>query len=532
MRSFTASSATSGWIPAPSAEPITAPSAEPIATLAAEPIATLAAEPIATLAAEPIATLAAEPILRRRLRTSLADFARLSLAAEGRAPARHHLALIAALEDVAAGDCDRLMVLMPPGSAKSTYASVLFPPWWLARHPASDVIAASHTAELATHFGRRAREQVLAHGGRLGLALMADQRAAGRWETRGGGAANALGRYFATGVRGPVVGRRADLVLIDDPVKSQAEADSAAQRDAVWDWYRSDLLTRLKPGGRVVLVMTRWHEDDLGGRLLALQGDEWRCLRLPALAEPGDPLGRAEGEALWPDWEDRPALLRKREALGARAFAALFQQSPRPPQGAFFHPERIGLLAAAPETVSGRPPGNRVVRAWDLAATPKRADNNPDWTVGLKLLRDEAGRFIVLDIVRLRGSPLQVEQALLATARADGDVFQCFPRDPGQAGVFQQGHIGRLLAGFGFGFSPERGAKAIRAAPVAAQMEAGNLAMVRADWNAAFIDELRSFPDGTHDDQADALSRAFTWLAAAPPPAAPRPVPVAGWMGR
>jgi len=464
--------------------------------------------------------------LRRRVRASLAEWCRLALSAEGRQPARHHLALVSALEDVAAGRCDRLMVLMPPGSAKSTYASVLFPPWWFARHPASEVIAASHTAELAWHFGRRARNLLAEHGPRLGLGLAADARAAGRWEVRRHRRArHQVGHYLAAGVDGPIIGRRADLALIDDPVKSAAGAASQGQRDAVWDWYRTDLLTRLKPGGRVVLVMTRWHEDDLGGRLLALQKDEWRCLRLPALAEVDDPLGRREGEALWPEWEDRAALLRKRDNLGARAFAALFQQTPRPDEGAFFQPARLGMLAHAPDTGSGR-----TVRAWDLAATPKRADNNPDWTVGLKLHRDEAGRFIVLDIVRLRGSPLDVEQALLATARADGDVLQYLPKDPGQAGVYQSSQLGRLLAGFTFDFSPERGAKAVRAAPVAAQMEAGNVALVRADWNAAFVEELRGFPDGTNDDQVDALSRAFAWLTQSR--AAQAQLLQLGWMGR
>lgn len=470
--------------------------------------------------------------LRRTIRTSLTDWAALALAANAQQPAAHHRLLLDALTDVTEGRTDRLMVLMPPGSAKSTYASVVFPPWFLARHPHAEIIAASHTADLAEHFGRRARDLAKTHEKRLGLRLAPDARAAGRWEVlTPSDKTGQRGRYWAAGVRGPIIGRRADLALIDDPVKSQAEAESATIRDATWDWYRTDLLSRLKPGGRVVLIMTRWHEDDLGGRLLASQGDEWRCLRLPALAEANDPLHRPEGAALWPDWEDRAALERKRTSMGARRFAALFQQNPRPPEGALFTPARITLLGAAPDTASGRPPGNQVVRAWDLAATPKRADNNPDWTVGLKLLRDEAGRFIVLDIVRLRGSPHEVELLVQATARADGDVFQYFPKDPGQAPGFQEAQFARLLAGFRFGFSPERGQKTARAAPVAAQIEAGNLAAVRADWNAAFLEELRGFPDGGHDDQVDSLSRAFAWLVMERV-AAPARMVATGWIAR
>ena len=464
---------------------------------------------------------------RWAIRTSLTTWAERALQADRQKPATHHRLLLDALTDVTEGRTDRLLVLMPPGSAKSTYASVIFPPWFLARHPGAEIIAASHTASLADDFSRRARDLLTTHQHRLGLRLVSDARAAERWEVLSPShPTGQRGRYWAAGVRGPIIGRRADLALIDDPVKSQAEAESPAIRDATWNWYRTDLLSRLKPGGRIVLIMTRWHEDDLGGRLLASQGEEWRCLRLPALAEPGDPMGRAVGDALWPAWEDRAALERKRASLGARSFAAMFQQDPRPPGGALFSPARIALLGSAPDTASGR-----LVRAWDLAATPKRADNNPDWTVGLKLLRDEAGRFIVLDIVRLRGSPHEVELLVQATARADGDVFQYFPRDPGQAPGYQQALFARLLAGFRFDFSPERGSKTARAAPVAAQVEAGNLSLVRADWNAAFLEELRGFPDGGHDDQVDALSRAVAWLVMDRKAAPARSVAV-GWLGR
>ena len=442
------------------------------------------------------------------IRQSLAAWATLALRPEGHEPAQHHRILIQALEDVGAGRCDRLMVLMPPGSAKSTYASVIFPAWWFTGNPRSEIIAASHTASLAEHFGRRVRNLIAAHSTELELRLAADHRAAGRWEVRSLRAEHedACGSYFAAGVRGPIIGRRADLAIIDDPVKSQAEADSALLREATWNWYRADLLTRLKPRGRVVLIMTRWHEDDLGGRLLASQPEEWRCLRLPALAEADDPLGRPPGAALWPEWEDAAALERKRSSIGTRAFSALFQQNPRPAEGGMFRADRV-FNRAMPDL-----DGGRTVRAWDLAGTEKRSGNDPDWTVGLKLHRGADGHFCVLDVVRLRGGPHAVEQAITATARADGAVFQSFPRDPGQAAGFQERYFAGFLAGTGFGFSPERGSKTQRASPAAAQTEAGNLSLVRASWNAAFLDELRGFPDGGHDDQVDALSRAFAWL--------------------
>jgi hypothetical protein len=188
--------------------------------------------------------------------------------------------LLKELERLARGEIDRLMILMPPGSAKSTYASMIFPAWWFVQHPGSAVIAASHTGDLALHFGRAVRNLIAEHESRLGYTLAQGNRAAGRWQI------SSKGQYFATGVRGPVAGRRADLIIIDDPIKSQAEADSAMLRDHIWNWYRSDLTTRLKPGGRIVLIMTRWHEDDLGGRSQAspASGKFYACPRSPKMA--------------------------------------------------------------------------------------------------------------------------------------------------------------------------------------------------------------------------------------------------------
>ncbi|HEY0181245.1 MAG TPA: terminase family protein [Rhodopila sp.] len=252
----------------------------------------------------------------------------------GQEPARHHNLLIRELEAIASGENDRLMVFLPPGSAKSTYVSDLFPPWWFCRHPRSTVIAASHTAALAQSFGRRTRNRVSSNVNVLGYGLRRESTAARNWLTTAGG------EYIAIGVRGSITGRRADLGIIDDPVKSQIEAESSVNREAILEWYRSDFYTRLKPGGRIILVMTRWHEEDLGGTLLNEMeqgGDQWRVLKLPALAvDADDPLGRAVGAPLWPEWEDAEAIARKRRALGERQFGALFQQDPRPKGTSFF----------------------------------------------------------------------------------------------------------------------------------------------------------------------------------------------------
>ncbi len=439
---------------------------------------------------------------------SLHAWAEKVLAPSGFIPAAHHTLLLNELELIAEGRSDRLMVLMPPGSAKSTYVSLLFPVWWFLRHPSSSIIATSHTSDLAGHFGRQVRNLITEHSETLGYGVASDARAANRWDT------TRRGSYFAVGVRGPITGRRADLAIIDDPVKSQAEADSATLRDHVWNWYRADLATRLRPHGRVVLVMTRWHEDDLGGRLIEQDSGQWRTIRLPALAEPNDPLGRSSGEPLWPSWEDAEALARKRETVGTRVWASLFQQTPTPPGGSLFDVNSLSVVDRVAQA------GEQTVRAWDLAATAEQGSNDPDWTVGVKLQRDAAGKFTVLDVVRERNTPNGVANTIKITAEADGStVLIGLPRDPGSGGQFAISHIVSRLAGYHVISSPEVGSKMTRAGPVASQIEAGNLTLLRGAWNHSFIQELNDFPHGRKDDQVDALSRAFTMLTEVRAPA-------------
>ena len=444
---------------------------------------------------------------------TLEDWATDVLEPAGYRPARHHRLLIKRLEALASGATDRLMVLMPPGSAKSTYASLIFPAWWLAQHPTHAVIAASHTAELAAHFGRRLRNLVAEHTDLLGYRLASDNRAAHRFRTSAGG------EYFATGINGPVTGRRADLVVIDDPIKSHTEAESETARAHVWDWYRSELTTRLKPGGRIVLVMTRWHEDDLGGRLLD-SGDKWETLRLPALAEADDPLRRAPGAALWPEWEDATALARKREVVGSRVWQAQYQQAPTAAEGTLFPILRVGVTDISPA-------GGRIVRAWDLAATEASAGGDPDWTVGLKLAAQDDGSLLVLDVIRFRGGPHEVAECILHTAAHDGRAVTIgLPQDPGQAGKQQVAWLTRQLAGYAVVASPETGSKLVRAMPVAAAVEAGRVALLRAGWNQKFLDELKDFPHGRKDDQVDALSRAHAMVGQSGRPARRMNVPL------
>ena len=295
-------------------------------------------------------------------------------------------------------------------------------------------------------------------------------------------------------------------------LSAAADADSETLRDKIWRWYLSDVLPRLKPNGRVIVILTRWHEDDLVGRLLETQREQWTVVELPALAGEGDALGREPGEPLWCDdgYGYGQELLQKREQYardGAlRDWEALYQQQPRPPTGAIFDCSKITVVDLVTNV-------QRQCRAWDLAATASAGTRDADATVGLKLARLTDGRYAVLDVIRLRGGPAEVEAAIQAAAWGDGTAVPIvLPQDPGQAGKYQLQHLARGLAGFTIRPtrpSAQTGAKATRAMPVASQANVGNLLVARGNWNRAFIDELAGFPNGAHDDQVDALSDAF-----------------------
>jgi len=245
-----------------------------------------------------------------------------------------HLELLAReLEAIESGENDRLIVEEPPRHGKSELASKNFPAWYLARNPRKSVISASYGAELGHDFGRAARNILMDPRCREvfpGVEVSDDSAAAHRWHTNQGG------YLIASGIPGPITGRGAHLLNIDDPIKSREEAESEAYRERVYQWYKNDARTRLEPGGAIVITMTRWHEDDLVGRLLREQPERWRVVRLPALAEMGDPLGRAEGAPLWPDRYDAEALAAIRTDVGERAWSALYQQSPTPSEGQVF----------------------------------------------------------------------------------------------------------------------------------------------------------------------------------------------------
>ncbi len=399
------------------------------------------------------------------------------------------------LEAMERGEIDRLMIFEPPRHGKSQLATVRYPVWRMMRDPSLPVIVGAYNKTLAESFSRQSRR--IARGC---LRLDDERQAADEWQTTTGGV------FRAAGVGTGVTGKGARLIIIDDPVKSREEANSLAYRDRVWNWYKDDLYTRLEPGGAIVLIMARWHEDDLAGRILASEdADAWTVVNLPAIAEAGDALGRVPGAPLWPERFDVDDLERIRRVLGTPSFTALYQQRPTAPEGDMFKRQWFTVVNAGPRTAAR-------VRYWDKAGT----DSGGDWTVGVLMARDNSGMFYVEDVVRGQWSALQREQVIAQTAAADsarGDVTIWHEQEPGSGGKESAQATTRALAGYTVRAERVTGDKVTRAEPYAAQCEAGNVKLVRGAWISAYLDEMTSFPYGTHDDQVDASSGAFNKLA-------------------
>lgn len=321
--------------------------------------------------------------LTRLLRSTERDAARNSLAAYAEwiaphePPQRHHRVIMAALERIERTRNDRLltdpvtgqqekplrrlMIFAPPGSAKSVTATVKFTSWYLGRNPRDDVICASHTADLAERFGRKVRNIVASteFSEVFGTTISNDNAAAGRWAMREGA------EYNSVGVGGSITGRRCMGMLMDDLVPSREAADSETYRAKCWEWWKADMRTRMKPGAWAVLIMTRWHIEDIAGLLLEDMksgGEQWEVLSLPMEAEDNDPLGRKPGELLWPEWFT-PEMVRiaKRDERG---WSALYQQRPTPDSGNYFKREWIKWYDKAPELLT-------IYGASDYAVTEK-----------------------------------------------------------------------------------------------------------------------------------------------------------------
>ena len=322
---------------------------------------------------------AAEELLRRqRVRGSLAELSKLCELA----PAAHHLYIMKHLEQMTRGELNRLLISAPPGSAKSQTASVLFPVHFLANHPAAQIVTASHTESLAERFGRRVRNLITEHSSVLGLELSDDSQAAGRWSLKSGGS------LFAIGAAGALAGYRADLVILDDVYRSMEDAYSENVRQRISDWFYGEVLPRLRPSGKVVAIGTRFHYADLFADLEA--SGRYKVIRLSAVAEEDDELGRPVGTLLWADQPDTypysESLAQQRAVLPPRIWSSLYMNNPSPEQGDYFKTEFFRPYTALPPREH-----MHIYGASDFAVSDGRGDRTVHGVVGVVSRADGTG---------------------------------------------------------------------------------------------------------------------------------------------
>ena len=417
--------------------------------------------------------------------------------------AAHHRTVCDALMRVFRGECTRLIINIPPRYSKTELAVVMFIAWCMGQVPDSEFIHVSYASPLAVANSAQVRA-VLQHEayGEIFPETRLDSDAKAHWTTSAGGV------VYATGAGGTIPGFGAGkdrpgfggAIIIDDPHKAD-EARSDTVRQSVIDWFQNTLESRQNAPGRTpaILIMQRLHEKDLAGWLLGGgNGEKWEHVNLPAM--------QADGTALWPEKHDVPALQRM-ERASPYVFAGQYQQRPAPAEGGIFKPDQMPIVEAIPAGVA------EWCRGWDLGAT----EGAGDYTAGPKVGRLRDGRYIVADVQRAQLESHKRDTMIRNTADGDGiGVKQSLPQDPGQAGKSQAVALTSLLAGHAVRTSPESGDKIVRARPFASQVNAGNVLMLRAAWNHDFVEELRLFPNGLHDDQVDASSRAFNELLGPP----------------
>jgi predicted phage terminase large subunit-like protein len=460
----------------------------------------------------------AELSRRERQPNSPAQLA--EIVSQGRWKSARHLELLnRKLIELSERKIKRLIVTMPPRHGKSQLCSRYYPAQYLGKNPDHRVILCSYEANFAAEWGGRARDILTEHGRELfGVRVRDDRSARDDWSIEG-----REGGMVTAGVGGPITGRGANLLIIDDPVKNSAEANSETYRDRTWEWWLSTALTRLEPDGVVLLVMTRWHEDDLAGRLIKqnttrqnedeeADDENWEILNLPAIAEEDDQLGREPGEALWIDRWPIKKLLRRMKRLGTYVWNALFQQRPSPPEGNYFKREWFKIVPH-----DRVPTADRIVRCWDLAATAEDEAANPDWLVGTKMIKAENGNYYILHINRSRISPKNVEENIKQTAAIDGRHAMIRIEQEGAAsGKLTKYHFVSMLDGYDAKFTPiPKSSKLTRSGPFNAACERGEVLLVEGEWNEQWLDEVSKFPYGSHDDDVDSAVGAYEALATA-----------------
>jgi len=433
-------------------------------------------------------------------------------------------------QDVIDQNSPRLMLLVPPRGGKSEIASVRMPAWVLGRYPHLEIMNLGYNQDLPLEFSRQVRAQLqdkYYHKIFPDTQINPSNRAADAWKTtkRGG--------LVAAGVGGPINGKGADILIVDDPIKNIEEADSFNTREKLEQWFFSTAYSRLSPGAGVLIVQTWWHFDDLAGRLLQRmednRGDDYEVIRYPAIAEEfeyrdintrdiiredeaieqHDDLGlellREPGEALHPERFPITELERIRNNQPDRIWSALYQQSPVPDTGSYFTEDQIKMVNALPD-----PAGRTIVTTWDFAIGLKQHN---DWTVGVTTILDDAGRQSIAEVKRFRGGAFEIVRNMCDTTEKWSRVAGSYT-----VGV-EDGQLWKALSDTYKKECQERDLsfrveelkpltdKAVRARPLQGRMEKGMIYFPRgATWLNAARKEMLQFPAGIHDDFVDALA--------------------------
>lgn len=414
---------------------------------------------------------------------------------------------------VANGTIPRLIWSMPPQEGKSQRVSRTFPAWLLARNPDLRIAIASYELGTARRWGRAIRNDIAIYGDRLGLRVRQDTSAAHEWQLDGH-----HGGVYSVGIGGALTGRPVDVLIVDDPIKGRAEAESPVYRERCWDFWTDTARTRLAPDAVVIVVLTRWHEDDLAGRLLTGESaDEWTYVNVPAEAEgENDPLSRKPGEYLLSargrtalDWQ------KTKRDVGSRTWTALYQGRPAPAEGSLFKRKHWQWYTAMP--AERRSDGSmwaanmdEVIQSWDMAFKDTKGS---DYVVGQVWGRRGADVYL-LDQVRDRldfpATCRAVEALTSKWPQAHAKLVE--DKANGPAVIAQlRSSVSGLVA-----ITP-KDSKYARASAVAPFVEAGNVHLPDAriaPWAGDFVIEMQSFPNSAHDDQVDAATQALQRLLA------------------
>lgn len=400
------------------------------------------------------------------------------------------------LDAVTSGEAKRLMVFMPPRHGKSELVTIRYAAWRIATEPTFNIILASYNQKLANRFSRRVKRIVEQF-----VPIANDRKAADEWETTAGGGMRAVG------VGGGITGFGAGLVIIDDPVKNRAEAESLVRRDNASLWFNDDIYTRLEPEAPIILIQTRWHEDDLAGRLIREmdEGEKWDIVNLPALAEDDDPLGRKPGEALWPERFSAARLATVHRRQGSYSFEALYQQRPIPRSGGLFKREWFERI------VENAPPDLVWARGYDLAIS---TDTRADYTASFRCAFGPGGILYIADGFRRRLTYTQQRRFIAERIASEPKTLHGV-----ESALHGQAIVQDLIASGACRGKPLRSVRVTddkwtRAHTWAPIAEVGGIMLVKGSWIKEFVDEACAFPASPHDDQVDAVSLAVSMLAA------------------